>query len=1081
MAVCLVTCCLLAVCNQSIADESTEASIAAYADAANFQTNGAFELAIDGWRAFLRKYPSDDLVPKASHYLGVCYMQKDPPDYPAAAEAFQQALKDKKYELRQETLANQGWCYYASAGEGPKRNANRLRQTIKAYDMLRKEFPKSEFLDRVYFYCGEAQYGLGDRQKAIANYDRLLSLPNAKESPLRCDALYARGIAYEELNKAKEAIASFEQLLGGCSSEDLVIDVHLRIGDMMITQKEYDRAVRSFESAYQATDSNEDRAYSLFRQGYALVQAGSPRGAAAKYDALLKNYPDSPYSGAAMLASAQSTYRDGNMDAAAVRFKRVLQSKDPKVATEAAHWLTRIYIGKDQIGEAIKIAENQIGAGAEGEYAIELKVDLAEALSMQPDTMKRAISVSEDVYRQAPNHPLAPRALYSAAFSALQINEVPKATALAKEFLAKFPRDTLTPDVRFIAAEGNLVSGKVDEAAKQYKELLSENEFRQNPQRPVWVIRGAMSFNAAKKYSDTNALVSRELGVIKEAGQKAELMMLDGQAYMRTKKYSDAAAAFQRSVETDPKWARADECKLLAGQMLYLSGKPQEASAMWEQLIGQASNARMADQARYKLAQMASQNGDHKSAIGRYDKIIRSNQDAGLITYAQYGKGWSLMQLNDHAGAVSPLTVVIQQNQKHPLFDDALLARGISLRNEEKHDEATRDLKQYLELKPTGVNLGHALYEMALIDQKRNDHKSAAARLQQLVDQVPKYPSMDKVMYELGWSQHESGDDASASEQFNQLISRYPNASVAADAAYFVGQQKYKASDWVAAAKQFRIAADKAQEDGLSEKAYYRLGWSHFKAKQFEEAETAFKTQSDKHPEGRLSFDATMMVGECRFKASKFPEALEAYRVARERIQQKNESSKNLRDPAEKQIRELVLLHGGQCAAQTKAWDEALSWYQELRERFPATGYLSQAFYESGFAHQQKNERDKAIKLYSQVADNYRNEVAARARFMMGEIYFGQRTFDKAIPEFQRVMFGFGADRAPVAIKNWQAKSGFEAARCSELMLQQARTDEAKTKARNFALKFYQFVVDKHPDHELAGKARERIKTLSKS
>ena len=100
---------------------------------------------------------------------------------------------------------------------------------------------------------------------------------------------------------------------------------------------------------------------------------------------------------------------------------------------------------------------------------------------------------------------------------------------------------------------------------------------------------------------------------------------------------------------------------------------------------------------------------------------------------------------------------------------------------------------------------------------------------------------------------------------------------------------------------------------------------------------------------------------------------------------------------------------------------------------------------------------------------------------MMGEIYFGQRTFDKAIPEFQRVMFGFGADRAPVAIKNWQAKSGFEAARCSELMLQQARTDEAKTKARNFALKFYQFVVDKHPDHELAGKARERIKTLSKS
>ncbi|MEM0924657.1 MAG: hypothetical protein AAGJ83_01335, partial [Planctomycetota bacterium] len=102
----------------------------------------------------------------------------------------------------------------------------------------------------------------------------------------------------------------------------------------------------------------------------------------------------------------------------------------------------------------------------------------------------------------------------------------------------------------------------------------------------------------------------------------------------------------------------------------------------------------------------------------------------------------------------------------------------------------------------------------------------------------------------------------------------------------------------------------------------------------------------------------------------------------------------------------------------------------------------------------------------------------ARARFMMGEIYFGQKQFDKAIPEFQSVMFGFGAEDAPADIKNWQAKSGFEAGRCSELLMQTARTKDAKDRAKTFAKQFYQYVVQKHPKHELVGKAAERLNAL---
>ena len=99
---------------------------------------------------------------------------------------------------------------------------------------------------------------------------------------------------------------------------------------------------------------------------------------------------------------------------------------------------------------------------------------------------------------------------------------------------------------------------------------------------------------------------------------------------------------------------------------------------------------------------------------------------------------------------------------------------------------------------------------------------------------------------------------------------------------------------------------------------------------------------------------------------------------------------------------------------------------------------------------------------------------------MMGEIHFANRDYDKAIPEFQRVMYGFGADKAPADVKNWQAKSGFEAGRCSDLLLQEAKTDKARNKAQDYATGFYQYVLEKHPDHELASKSRDRLEKLNK-
>ncbi|PHQ33512.1 tetratricopeptide repeat protein [Rhodopirellula bahusiensis] len=1064
------------------------AAVALYADAANFQTNGAIGLAVDTWKKFLKEYPSSPLASKASHYLGVCYMQQDTPDLKAAAEAFEVALEDTKYDLREESLSNRGWCLYAAAGTGEEADPKLLRESIKTYDTLIKEIPDSRLLDRAYFYRGEAQYTLGKLNEAIDSYNAMMKLDDIASSALRCDALYARGVALEEQKNFEQAQSSYQQLLEACADTDLVLDVEIRLGDMHLLQGEMQQAVKRFESV--ATNTNataEDKAYSFFRQGYAYAQDGDPEQASASYEKLLTQFPQSPYAAAATLASAQTLYQAGDLPGAAERFRDVLTGTDPVAATESAHWLARIELGTanrdpsktvESAKSAYDVASEQIAKGPQGKFAVALKLDAAEALSLQPDRLEEAYEQYESIANEHSDHPLAPRALYNAAFMALQLGDTEQAVKLADSFEAKFASDPLAPDAMFVGAEALLASGDASTAAERYQSLINNNQHRDHPQRSTWILRGATAWKAAGEPTKTAALVRENLAAMKTAEQKAEALLLAGQAELSSGDAAEAAKTFQASREAAPQWTRSDEAFLMAGQSQLTAGNREAAEGIWKELIRSNGESRMADQARYKLGQLANGDQQYAAAIEYFAPILTSKRDTGLLPFARYAKGMAELQSQQHEDAVATLSELLSSNPEHALNDDALLSRGIAYRHLDQDAKSRADLTAFLNINPSGNNLGHALYELALLDQNASQTGKAAESLQRIVDDVPDYPDMDKVLYELGWSLRENGEDDQALAKFEQLISKYPDNALVADAAYFVGQDHYRNSQWSEAAEAFRIAADKTNDLDLKEKSLYRLGWSFYKQQKYAEAEAAFKRQYVEVQQGGLLLDSMMMIGESRFKQEQYETALRAYTKAREKIEADDDSAKTVRDKAERQVRELILLHGGQSAAQLGQFEDAIGWYDALRERFPATTYLPQVFYEIGFAAQNAGDDEKALKFYSEVADNFRSEIAARARFMMGEIYFANKTFDKAIPEFQRVMFGFGADKAAPVIKNWQAKSGFEAGRCAELLLQSAQTDAAKAKAAKFAQDFYQYVIDQHPGHELANKAKQRAEAL---
>ncbi len=1057
--------------------QGSQQALAIYADAANFQKNQELALASEQWEKFLKDFPDEPLASEAAHYLGVCQMRLAEPNYRRAAEAFERALKYKDHDLREESLYNLGWCLYASGNAGEVPDAANLRRAAAAFQKLLKEFPKTSLADGALFFQGEAFYGLRESEQAVAAYDAMLKSPAGQTSSLRPDALYSKGVALEELKRYEQAIGVYRTLLSKHPEDRLVGTVRLRLAEVLVLEKNYAEADRLLAEVI-AEGESEDLPLAISRRAFVLAQLGRGEEAAALYERLVVEFPASPWAASANMAAAQSLFRAGNLVAAAAKFQTVLDVQaDRATATEAAHWLAVIALGKGQADEANKFARDQIAKGIDGPYALALQLDAAEARSLLNGEQAAALTEFEALIKRAGDDPLLPRILYNAAFTALQLGQPAKVLELTDNFATRYADSPLLADISYLQAEAYLQSGQPTEAISAYDRLLAAAA-ADNPQLSLWTLRAATANFAAKKYDGAIGLLEKSLPTLPKANWP-EAFFLIGNSHVAAGRPDQAIQAYQRGLKDNPQGPRRDEMMFRMAAAQVANDDLPAATQTWQRIIAEFSGSPIADQARYRLAQNAAEAGQIERALELYDQLLTPQADPVLRPYALYGKGWSLLQEQRHQEAVAPLGDFIDQFDQHPLRAECILARGMCHRRLAALPAAAADFQTFLDMQPSGDNLGHGLYELALVDRQQSRPRDAVRNLQRIVAEVPAYPALDDVLFELAGLQRELNDNQAAIAAYEELVKRFPKSTHASEANYFVGQAAYANRDWAAAERAYLKASDQSEDKKLLEKSLYRLGWTYFQQAQHDRAAATFQDQASRCPDGDLRIDALMMVGESHFAKADYRAALTAYEQAREQIVIVDGDDRRFTDDAEKRVRELVFLHGGQSAGQLKRFDEALQWYEQMRNRYPASDYLPQVYYETGFAYQQLNKTDEAVKFFIQAANSNRNESAARARFMLGEILFEKNELDKAITEFKKVMYGFGAEQAAEPIRDWQAKSGFEAGRCAELLMQRNQ-GERRRQANELAVKYYGYVIENHAQHALAARARERIDVLKR-
>ena len=1039
---------------------------AEYAAAAALYNDKAYNEAALAWSEFLKAAPNHPRAADGMYYLGISHFQLK--KFDQAAAAFQKLVADhpkfKQAELAWYYLGLSQYSQATTAGDTKAFGA-----AAATFARLIEQFPQGAYVPQAQYYLAESMYSQGKRAEAVPLYEAVVA--DQKAGTLRARALYALGVAQEELMRPEQAGEAFQQFLNAYPNDALAVEVGFRLGESLLARDQFAEAEEFFKSAAASKDF---KAADLAQLRVAECLAARKRytEAAQAFRKLIADYPDSAYREKAQLDGGKCAYLAGD-DEGAIQALRPLANRQGEVGAEAAHWVARSLLRSGKPAEAHQLAQSA-AANADGTaYYTQLLLDQADALYEQPEKRDEAAAAYVALADRHSSDPVAAQARYMAGFALLNQGKLQQAVEQAQAFLKAYPDSELVPDVKYVAAESQLRLKNYDASAALYRELLEK--FPNHAESQAWTVRLGRTFSLQGNPQAAIDTLTPVAATIRLPARKAEALYLLGISQSDLGKFAEAAHSLKASLAADANWTEADETLLALAQAQFRLDNVAAARKSVAQMIDTFPNSPALDRAWYLSAEYAYAARDYATAEEQYRQIIRNFSDSPLANRARYGLAWAqqsqgtysqaIETLNQFLAALPPDAAKTDQEARRAYYLRGLARYNAAQQGSEEQRSAAMasavdDLQTFLKLAPQAAEQADALYRLGLAQAGSRKPDDAVATYRKLLKEFPAYHEADKVLYELAWTLNDLGKADEAAETFAQLAEKHAASPLAAEARFNVGEAQYSLKDYTAAAKSYyqaerhaqQLAADKtisaAQANTLGEQAAHKLGWSYYRQKDFDKAEKSFAYQLRAYPQGKLAGDARFMQGESLFEQEKYDEALDLL--------------KNVDAVSNPEFQAVAVLHAAQAANLLEKFDDALALLKDYRQNFPEASTRLAATYEEGWALQSQGKLDEAMQRYEQVIEEdggNNSEVAAKSRFMIGEIFFEKKEHTKAIIEFYKVAKGYGYPQ-------WQANAYYEAARCFEVL---KRTEQALANYRE---------VLKYDDSDKRPLAEERIKAL---
>ncbi|MCP3690806.1 MAG: tetratricopeptide repeat protein [Planctomycetaceae bacterium] len=1044
-----------------VTQENQSAAIRDYNVAAALQNAGLYPRAAERWTNFLKTHPKDTRLDRATYYLGVCQLHTK--QYPQSTATFQGLIaKYPKFPDLDGAYYNIAMCAYQLAVTS--KNTADYQKAIAAFQAMVTKYPKSSYAPRAIYFQAESHYVGKQLKEAVAAYQKIIT--SYPSSPLLPDTLYAMGTTQQELTLHAEAEATFAQFLAKAdfAKHPLFPEVNLRAALCQFSQKKFAEADKRLAIVVTLKDFPlVDLAY--LRQGQCRVELGNYDQAVPLLVKFIAEFPKSPHAPAGTLALGRSYYQLEKLDDA----RRVLEPLAKlKVAEspEAAYWLGRGLLKQKKPTEAFALLDAIAKTSGDSAYLPYLQLTRVDAIYEIAARRKETPALYEAFVKQHPKHALTPQAHYMSAFASLGEKDYVVSRSRAETFLTnpEYAKHELTPAVLFIAGEGYLLHP--DEANQATHRVKAEAlyrrvvaEYPEHPRVSAANLRISWCLYQGKKYTESAALLKTILPALTEPAQKADAHFLLGRNSTGLNKDQEAISFFDQSLASDPQWSRRDEVLLASGGSYRRLKNTAAAIGRFTELTSKYPDSSYRAQALFELGELAQQEAKHDVAIGHFNETVAKYKATPFGPLALYGLGSSYYAKEDLPNALTQLNALLAATPAAPLINQARYLRGLTHQRLNQFPPAIADFQVYIAAKPMGEALWDAKYALALCHVGAKQLDPAIATLKELQTGQPKYKFADKVLYELAHAQLGKTLPADAATTFRQLAETHKESPLAAESWFHVGQhQASVAADAKDAAPKtaaltssdqaFTAAIASKPTPELHEKLLYRLADVRFQASNYPGAGQLLAAQITMFPNGELIDPARFLAAECYFQQDDFTKALPLYTMVASRKVERYHAQ--------------ALYRAGTCAANLKQWDPSRTHFASLLTTFPKFEQAHEARYGQAWAHQQLKQFPQARTLYELITRETETITAAKARFMVGELDFGDAKYESAIEHFLAVAVGY-------PFPEWKALGHFEAARCFIQLKQNAK-----------AIASLEIITKDHAQHPKAKDAAKLLAELKK-
>lgn len=862
-------------------------------------------------------------------------------------------------------------------------------------------------------YAPEANYHLAYSKLKTGDESGAVALMNFIESyinhPLAVSGYFVLGNHFFEENDYREALKYYTKT----NESQLLIDEqeewYFKMGYSHLTLNDPEKAASYFQEVIDYFGNyHTDASYYLGQIYYEQKEYNAALNALEAIDNKETEYSGEVTSLIASIYYKQRNYKklyayvDQRLTTAVSGVNKTLNRLageayfDEKKFTQAAQYLQRFLDLSRNRAEAevyfklafayFQINENQkaidyfkLAALEKGEMGQVSSFYLGQ-LYLRTDNINYALSAFKKAVTSGSDERLAEEA----AFLVGKINYDRKQYAEAIDdlvaFLEDYPNSRWKTEANELLAQSYLKTSNYDQAIAHLEQIPNKSTLLKKAYQKVTYQKGQLLFNDSK-FKDAVEILEKSVvyPVDQEIAAHAYYLLGDSysimnqprkaeKAFLSTKRYNgsiwptyaDYGLGYIAYNEKDFKSAENyfstflrkihegndyyHDAKLRLADTKYVQKKYSEAIRLYEEIKSRTSYAR--DYIYYQLGLAHNLNGDQQRASVNFRNVLNE----GESNYADNAL-FQLAQMSITSGnfdqAVAYLNQLIKEYPNSQLLPYARSKRALSYFNLNQPEKAQRDYEYILQ-----NNLTHPVANEALLGLQEVSKKGVSV------------PEFEKYMET--YRQANPDDNSLEVIDFEDAKAQYYN-------------QKYDAA--ITALKDF-IA--KYPNSGFLEDAFYFLADSHYRKEHWEQAERYFDKLTEFENSAYLS-RALDKRGKALMNINNYKKATVNYR----KLLRKSTSPKDRYAANEGLMNAYYLLGNG---------DSTLYFADQiLKNEWKATNAEPAAWLIKGKVFLKRKNYSAALDEFIKVINESRNETAAEAKYLMGQVYFEQEDYRRSL------------------------------------------------------------------------------------